>query len=77
MRRPPLSEAFDPIFWGKMWGIAKVVLVLVLIGALFDGWSLDRALIIGLIAGPRDLALLTFLGLLCWIFGWGFDDYPW
>ena len=54
-----------------------VVMVLSSMGALFDGWSLDRALVIGLIAGPGWLAMLTFLGLICWVLGWGFDDYPW
>jgi hypothetical protein len=77
MRRPPLSKAWDPTFWGTMWAVAMIFMVLVSMGALLDGWSLDRALVIGLIAGPGGLAGLTFLGLLCWVFGWGFDDYPW
>jgi hypothetical protein len=77
MRRPPLSEAWDPTFWGKMWGFAVAVMVLVSTAAPFEGWSLDRALIIGLICGPGHLVLLTFLGVLCWAFSWGFNDYPW
>jgi len=77
MRRPPLSEAWDNRLWGGLWGVAMIVMVLASMGALFDGWSLDRALVIGLIAGPGGLACLTFLGLLCSVFGWGFDDYPW
>jgi len=77
VRRPPLSEAWDNKLWGALWGIAMIVMVLASIGALFDGWTLDRALVIGLIAGPGGLASLTFLGLLCWVFGWGFDEYPW
>jgi hypothetical protein len=77
MRRPPLSEVWDARLWGTLWGFAMVVMVLVSVAALFDGWSVDRAVVVGLIAGPGHLAALTFLGLLCWVFGWGFDDYPW
>jgi hypothetical protein len=60
-----------------MWLIAMAVMVLASIGALFDGWPVDRALLHGLIAGPGYLAFLSVLGLLCWVFGWGFNDYPW
>jgi hypothetical protein len=51
-----------------------IVMVFASMGALFHGWSLDHALAIGLIAGPGRLAILTFLGLLCWAIGWGDDD---
>jgi hypothetical protein len=75
MKRPPLSEAWDNKLWGALWGVAMIVMVLASIGALLDGWTLDRGLVIGLIAGPGGLASLTFLGLLCWVFGLGFDEY--
>jgi hypothetical protein len=29
------------------------------------------------VGGLGGLACLTFLGLRCSVFGWGFDDYPW
>jgi hypothetical protein len=77
MRRPPLSEFWDSTSWGTLWCLAMIVMVLTFIAALADGWSLGPALIVSLIAGPGWLAILTFLGLLCWLFGWGYNEYPW
>jgi hypothetical protein len=77
MRRPPLSETWDRTNWGTVWAVALTVMVLGSIGAVFDGKPLLDALLFGLVIGPGWLVVITFAGILCWVFGWGYDDYPW
>ena len=60
-----------------MWAVAMTVMVLGAIATTFDGWPMRDALLFGLAIGPGWLFVISMVGLLGWVFGWGYDDYPW
>ena len=77
MRRPPLSEVWESTNWGALWAVALTVMVLGLIATSFEGWPLFNSLFFGLAIGPGWLVVISLIGLLSWVVGWGYDDYPW
>lgn len=60
-----------------MWAVALMVMVLGAAAAMFDGWPLLQSMLLGLIIGPGWLAVASVFGLLCWVFGRGYKEYPW
>jgi hypothetical protein len=46
-------------------------MVIGIVLAIIDGWNVTKAVIYGLLVGPGWLALLTIVGFVMWLFGWG------
>ena len=69
--RNPWGQLWSETPWGKLWATAVIIMVATtVLGVVFEGVGISKAVTVGLFAGPGWLAVLTLLGLILNAFGW-------